>query len=49
MHCFEDVTAVIFVSALNDYDCPLGEGDSIVSLFVRIYYIVFSGFLESYD
>ena len=31
IYCFEGVTAVIFVSALNEYDLVLAEDDSIVS------------------
>ena len=30
IHCFEGVTAVIFVSALNEYDLVLAEDDTIV-------------------
>lgn len=30
IHCFEGVTAVIFVSALNEYDLVLAEDDSVV-------------------
>jgi len=33
IHCFEGVTAVIFVSALNEYDLVLAEDDSIVCNF----------------
>jgi guanine nucleotide-binding protein G(i) subunit alpha len=30
IHCFEGVTAVIFVSALNEYDLVLAEDDTVV-------------------
>lgn len=31
IHCFDDVTAVIFVSALNDYDIVIPQANSMVS------------------
>lgn len=30
IHCFDGVTAVIFVSALNEYDLVLAEDDTVV-------------------
>ena len=32
IHCFENVTAVIFVAAINEYDMRLEEDESIVSI-----------------
>lgn len=31
IHCFDDVTAIIFVAALNEYDMMLEEDEKIVS------------------
>jgi hypothetical protein len=43
IHCFEDVTAVIFVSSLTEYDLVLDEDDSTVScnlvLFFKFFFL----------
>ena len=45
IHCFEGVTAVIFVSALNEYDLVLAEDDSIVRILLKISFRNMSSFI----
>lgn len=40
IHCFEDVTAILFLVSLNVYDQPLYEDESLVSVHLQCIYIV---------
>lgn len=39
IHCFENVTALVFLVSLSEYDQMLYEDESVVRFFLSIYYI----------
>jgi guanine nucleotide-binding protein G(i) subunit alpha len=36
MHCFENVTAVVFLAAISEYDQVLVEDETVVSILVVV-------------
>ena len=41
IHCFENVTSIIFLVALSEYDQILFESDNEVRRMIHIFFIIF--------
>ncbi len=41
IHCFENVTSIMFLVALSEYDQVLVESDNEVIIFLALFYIIF--------
>lgn len=45
IHCFENVTSIIFLVALSEYDQILFESENEVCFFIYLFFLIFTYFI----